>query len=81
MPPPRRSRNGRRHPLPPHLREEMAADLMSDRQRRLIVEILGRGDEAERVADVLADSPPEFAALSALVLGVYERLSRSPARS
>jgi hypothetical protein len=44
-------------------------------------EIFERPEEAEAAADVLADAPPEFAALSALVLGVFERLSRQEARA
>jgi hypothetical protein len=67
-----------RHPVPPHLREAQWSGF-SIRQRQLMAEIFDRPEESEAAADILATAPPEFAALSALVLGVYERLSREGA--
>ena len=69
-----------RPPLPPHLRE-MEWSGFSVRQRQLMAEVFDPPDEAEAAAEILATAPPEFAALSSLVLSVYERLSREGVRA
>lgn len=51
---------------------------LDQRGRELMREVFDQPERAESAADVLADAPPEFAALAALVLCVYEQLSRAP---
>lgn len=68
-----------RHPLPPHLRAEMDWPWLDARGRRLMQQILDSPEQADAAAEILSDAPPEFAALAALVLGVFEKLSRAEA--
>jgi hypothetical protein len=74
--PPHPTDRDRRPPHPqanPQGERSDSPPLLTDRDRHLLVELLGDDEQAQALFGTLQNSPPELAALGFLMLRIFER--------